>query len=130
MNHQKRCFTLIELLIVIAIIAILAGMLLPALNKAKQTALSIKCLSQQKSIGLMLSEYTSDFQDYAGWAGPYFPDSVDHASLWSCSDNCGKQGKSEKVSLVLSSQKGMLGRQGGGDCCMAWQLYCQRFSIG
>lgn len=64
MNHQKRCFTLIELLIVIAIIAILAGMLLPALNKAKQTALSIKCLSQQKSIGLMLSEYTSDFQDY------------------------------------------------------------------
>lgn len=64
MNHQKRCFTLIELLIVIAIIAILAGMLLPALNKAKQTAISIKCLSQQKSIGLMLSEYTSDFQDY------------------------------------------------------------------
>lgn len=85
-NMKKRFeFTLIELLITIAIIAILAGMLLPALNNARDKARAISCQNNLKTLGIALNQYTLNFNDYLI---PYYnvpgvaPDSSKYSPFW------------------------------------------------
>lgn len=78
--NAKRVFTLVEMLVVVAVIAILAGLLLPALGKAKAQAKSLGCKNNIKSLGTANQLYSNDWNghvvpetDYYVWENHLAP---------------------------------------------------------
>lgn len=60
----KQCFTIVELLLVITIIAILVSILLPTLNKARENVYTTACSSNLKNVGSVLMFYVGDYNDF------------------------------------------------------------------
>ena len=60
-KNSKNAFTLVELLVVISILALLVSILMPALNKAKQSARRVVCASNFRQIGNINHLYANDF---------------------------------------------------------------------
>ncbi|MFQ6096331.1 MAG: type II secretion system protein [Armatimonadota bacterium] len=97
-RRSRRGFTLIELLTVIAIIAVLAAILMPVINRSRESARQAACLANLHQIAVAMKSYWTDYRAYppppvqAGgrWHGgvsALFPDYVEDSSLLVCPDD-------------------------------------------
>jgi prepilin-type N-terminal cleavage/methylation domain-containing protein len=63
-TQSQRAFTLVEMLVVIAVVGILAGMLLPLLSRGKQRTLGTSCMNNGHQLVMALTMYANDNHDY------------------------------------------------------------------
>jgi len=74
MKSKRQAFTLVELLVVISIIGVLMGLVLPAVQNAKEQARTATCANNQKQLSLAVQEFHTSFSRFPGYVQPVGPD--------------------------------------------------------
>lgn len=116
---NKRPFTLIELLVVIAIISVLAAMLLPALQRARESAVGAACLSNHRQVALYSAMYGDEYDGVFVPLEPHSWGSAPRAWNWLLTNlnytkdwnvfRCGKSPNSRMDGTLLTYSTGNFG---------------------
>ena len=69
---RRRAFTLIEILVVIAIIALLAGLLFPVFSRAREEGRKASCLNNMRQLGIAFQQYTADYRGKYPLSGDFY----------------------------------------------------------
>jgi prepilin-type N-terminal cleavage/methylation domain-containing protein len=80
-TRPRRGFTLIELLVVIGIIALLIGILLPVLSKAREQGKQVACMSNLRQVGNELQIYANNYKGWVIPVGQWLPLFKEYESL-------------------------------------------------
>ena len=89
-SHPRNAFTLVELLVVVAIVALLAAILLPVFNKARDSAKTSSCQNNLRQIGIAMELYASDYRGI-------YPSSYAASKNCTWSDGAAQYAKSDAI---------------------------------